>query len=70
MLTFPVSTLAMGIGVPPVIVVAVLTAMVVETEATVRSLAYPIRYPAPDPARIATTNRAAIALFLMPQRVS
>jgi hypothetical protein len=39
-------------------------------EVAVRSFTLPSRYPAPAPASIATTSRAAITSFLMPQRVT
>lgn len=48
------------------VVVAVDATMTVETEVIVCSLTLPTRQPTPAPAAIATTNRAAIAPFLLP----
>ena len=52
------------------VVVVVDTKLVVDTEVTIPVLVLPTKYPAPAPASIATTNRTAIAPFLMPQRVA
>ena len=52
------------------VVVVVDTRLVVDTEVIVPVLALPMKYPTPAPASNATTKRAAMTSFLMPQRVA